>query len=201
MLTADDRAGLNDPIIRNPAAPVSYSLPMTSLGAPHLGRWPIRVDRVVYTTITLMAVLIVYDGWDERTLGGVAGVILGPVLAIFMSHIFAAAMAHRVELGTPLSARERRAVFVKESRFLLIAVPPLTVLLVLAAFGVSYARAIQVDVLLGVVSLGFWGGLAGRRAGLTGWAFVGTVAYGLAVGGVILALHTLLQPGVRVFAW
>jgi len=174
---------------------------MTSPSAPHLGRWPIRVDRVVYTTITLMAVLIVYDGWEERTLGGVAGVILGPVLAIFMSHIFAAALAHRVELGTPLTGRERRAVFVTESRFLLIAVPPLTVLLVLAAFGVPYAAAIQVDVLLGVISLGFWGGLAGRRAGLTGWALVGTIVYGLAVGGVILALHTLLQPGVRVFPW
>ena len=74
-------------------------------------------------------------------------------------------------------------------------------LFVLAAFGVSYSRAIQVDVLLGVISLGFWGGLAGRRAGLTGWPFIGAVLYGLAVGGVILALHTLLQPGLRVFDW
>ena len=43
----------------------------------------------------------------------------------------------------------------------------MAVLLVLVAFGVSYTRAIQVDVLLGV----------------------------------ILAVHTLLQPGVRVFPW
>ncbi len=49
--------------------------------------------------------------------------------------------------------------------------------------------------------MGFWGGLAGRRAGLTGWAFVGTTLYGVAIGGVILALHTLLQPGVRVLPW
>ena len=25
----------------------------------------IRVDRVIYTTITLMAVLIIYDGWEQ----------------------------------------------------------------------------------------------------------------------------------------
>ncbi|HZM66323.1 MAG TPA: hypothetical protein VFC16_08490 [Nakamurella sp.] len=171
---------------------------MTSPGAPHIGSWPIRVDRVVYTTITLMAVLIVYDGWEKRSLAGVVAVIVGPVLAIFLSHIFAAALAHRVTTGKRLSARERRAVLVKESRFLLIAVPPLGVLLVLAAVGVSYARAIQVDVGLGVLSLGFWSGLAGRRAGLTGWAFVVAVLYGLGVGGLMVGLHTVLQPGISI---
>ena len=69
--------------------------------------------------------LIVYDGWQKRSLAGVVAVIVGPVLAIFLSHIFAAALAHRVTTGKRLSARERRAVLVKESRFLLIAVPPL----------------------------------------------------------------------------
>ena len=98
---------------------------MTSPGAPHIGSWPIRVDRVVYTTITLMAVLIVYDGWEKRSLAGVVAVIVGPVLAIFLSHIFAAALAHRVTTGKRLSARERRAVLVKESRFLLTGAPSL----------------------------------------------------------------------------
>ena len=47
------------------------------------------MDRVIYTTITLMAVLLVYDGWDNLTLTGVIAVIIGPVLAIFLSHLFA----------------------------------------------------------------------------------------------------------------
>jgi hypothetical protein len=127
---------------------------------PHLGSWPIRVDRVVYTTITLLAVLMIYDGWDALTFSGVIAVIVGPITAIFMSHIFAAALAHRVTTGRPLTRPELRAVFEKESRFLLIAVPPLTLLLVLAGFGVSYSRSIQVIISMGVLSLGFWGGLA-----------------------------------------
>ncbi|HEY5114413.1 MAG TPA: hypothetical protein VIJ00_02705 [Nakamurella sp.] len=144
-------------------------------GAPRIGRWPIRVDRVIYTTITVMAALLIYDGWQQLTITGVIAVIVGPVIAIFLSHVFAAALAHRVAVGAPLSARERRAVVATESRFLLIAVPPVLLVLVLAAAGVSYARAITVAVGVGVLSLGFWGGLAGRRAGLRGWPFVASV--------------------------
>ena len=58
----------------NPDAPYA--------GRPRIGRWPVRVDRLVYTTITLMAVLVIYDGWDELTITGVIAVIVGPVTAI-----------------------------------------------------------------------------------------------------------------------
>jgi hypothetical protein len=168
-------------------------------GRPHIGRWPVRVDRLVYTTITLMAVLVIYDGWDELTITGVIAVIVGPVTAIFLSHIFAEALAHRVTTGHPLTRRERRAVLVKESRFLLIAVPPLMLLLILAVAGVSYTRSIQVIIIAGVLSLGFWGGLAGRRAGLRGWPLTVSVLYGLCLGGLILALQAILQPGNHPF--
>jgi hypothetical protein len=41
-------------------------------------------------------------------------------------------------------------------------------LVILTIVGVSYTRIIQVIVLTGVLSLGVWGGVAGRRAELTG---------------------------------
>jgi hypothetical protein len=69
-----------------------------------------------------------------------------------------------VELRRPLTRRERRDVLVKESRLLLLVVPPLGMLVVLRLVGLSYTRIIQVIVVAGVLSLGFWGGLAGRRA-------------------------------------
>jgi hypothetical protein len=49
--------------------------------------WGLRdipMDRVIYTTITLMSVLVVYDGWATLSFGGVAAVIIGPMLAIFL---------------------------------------------------------------------------------------------------------------------
>ena len=48
-----------------------------------VGRLRIRVDRVIYTTITLMAVLIVYDGWEQLHFWNVVAVMLWPILAIF----------------------------------------------------------------------------------------------------------------------
>ena len=58
--------------------------------------------------------------------------------------------------GHELIRQERRAVFVEECRFLLVAVPPLAILVVLAIVGVSYTRIIQVIVFTGVLSLGVW---------------------------------------------
>jgi hypothetical protein len=164
-----------------------------------IGRVKIRVDRVIYTTITLLCVLIIYDGWEQLQFSDVVAVIIGPSLAIFLSHIFGAALGTRVALGRPLTRRERWAVFVEESRFLLIPVPPLAILVVLAIAGVSYTRIIQVIVLTGVLSLGVWGGVAGRRAGVTGWRLVFSIAYGLLLGGIILVLQAVLQPGREPF--
>jgi hypothetical protein len=42
---------------------------------------PILVDRIVYATITIVSVLIIYDGWQNLRLVDVIGVLVGPVAA------------------------------------------------------------------------------------------------------------------------
>lgn len=54
-------------------------------------------------------------------------------------------------------------------------------------------------VLTGLLSLGVWGGVGGRRAGVTDWALVLPIAYGLLLGGTILALQAFLQSGHEPF--
>jgi hypothetical protein len=164
-----------------------------------IGRLKIRVDRVIYTTITLLSVLIIYDGWEQLRFWAVVTVIVGPILAIFLSHVFGATLGSRVARGRPLTRQEHRTVFAEECKFLLIAVPPLVILVILAIAGLSYTRIIQVIVLTGVVSLGVWGGVAGRRAGVTGWPLLIPITYGLFVGGTIFTLQALLQPGQEPF--
>ena len=164
-----------------------------------VGRLRIRVDRLIYTTITLISVLIIYDGWSRLTFWGVLAVILGPVMAIFLSHLFGAELGTRVALGRPMTWRERRKAFVEECRFLVVAIPPVLILIVLSLAGVAYARTIQVIVLVGVASLGVWGGIAGHRAGLTYRGVVMSTACGLLLGCVILVLQALLQPGQQPF--
>jgi len=146
-----------------------------------------------------MSVLIIYDGWATLRFWDVVAVILGPIVAIFLSHIFGEELGIRVALGRPLTGSERRAVIVEESRFFLVPVPPLILLAILTVAGVSYTRSINVIVLIGVISLGLWGAVAGRRAGLTGLSLVPATAAGLAVGCVILVLQAMLQPGSNPF--
>jgi hypothetical protein len=158
-------------------------------------RKDIRVDRLIDTTIALMAILVVYDGWTTLSFVGVALAIVGPILAIFVGHVYSVALGTRVELGRPLTGSERRRLLALEARFLLVAVPLLAILTVLSAFGVSYPDIIFVIIVVGMLSLGFWGAVAGRRAGLTGWALVASIGYGLLVGAVIVVVAVVLRPG------
>lgn len=156
---------------------------------------PAPIDRIIYSTITLMSVLIVYDGWQTLKLLGVVGVIVGPVLAMFLSHVFSAALAQHVTLGGRLSRPEWFGLIGSEAPFLLLVVPPLGILALLNLTGASLTTAIRVMLWIGTASLGFWSGLAGHRAGLRGWLLALVVAFGLLIGCVVLALQVFLQPG------
>jgi hypothetical protein len=163
------------------------------------GLQAVLVDHLVYTTITMMSVLVVYDGWPHLSVAGVAGVIAGPVLAMFISHVFAATLARHVALQRRLSAAEWGHVVLAEAPFLLFAVPPLAILALLDAAGLPVTQAIRVVLWIGTASLGAWSGLAGRRAGLRGGPLVLAVLFGLAAGFIVLALQVYLQPG-RAFS-
>ena len=156
---------------------------------------PVVVGRVVYGTITVMTVLVIYDGWQNLRFVDVVAVIVGPVLAMFLSHAFAGALAQQVALGRRPTNHERLRIVASESRFLLLAVPPLAIVSLLTVLGVSLNDSIRYVTALGALSLGFWGGLAGRRSGSSGWRLVLAVLAGLAVGGLVLALQIVLQPG------
>jgi hypothetical protein len=161
---------------------------------------PVDVDRVVYATITLMSVLIVYDGWQHLRFLGVVAVIVGPVLAMFLSHVFSASLALQLTLGRPVTVKERLTIARRESRFMLICGPPVLLVGILALFGVSMIDAIRYLLILGTGSLGYWSGRAGRRAGLTGWRLARAVLAGLVIGALILAMYVVLQPGKVVSA-
>jgi hypothetical protein len=156
---------------------------------------PILIDRIVYGTITVMSVLIIYDGWQNLRLVDVIGVIVGPVVAMFIAHVFAASLARQVELGRTLSWYDRRGIVGQESRFLLLCVLPVAIVSVLFAFGATLNDAIRVTLWVEALTLGYWGYLAARRAGVVGWRLLLYVAAGLILGVVVLLLQVALQPG------
>jgi hypothetical protein len=86
---------------------------------------PATIGRVVTATVTLVCVLVVYDGWAKLRVVDVVLIILGPVIAIFTSHVFSTTLVLQVELNRRPTRSEWFANARSESRFLLLAVPPL----------------------------------------------------------------------------
>ena len=167
---------------------------MTTTGFGYGSRL-VYLDRAIYTTITLMSVLVVYDGWQNLKLRDAVGVILGPVLAIFVSHVFSASLARQAELQKRPGRSETMRIIRTEARFLLLAAPALALVIILTVAGISLSQSIQIIIFLEGLSLGFWGFVAGRRAGLAGWPLALTVVMGLIMGLLVLALQVFLQPG------
>jgi hypothetical protein len=156
---------------------------------------PSFVGRVIYGTIALTSVLVVYDGWAHLRGIEVAGVIIGPVVAMFLSHVFAGSLAWQVAQGRGITGAERRRIVAEESRFLLLAVPPLVLVGLFSLFGLTLQEAIRNTVTLEALSLGFWSGLAGWRTGMRGGRLALAVTAGLLMGAVVLLMQVLLQPG------
>jgi hypothetical protein len=158
----------------------------------------VLVDRAVYGTITIMCVLIIYDGWTNLKVIDVIAIVVGPILAMFISHVFAASVAEHLALGRNRTRQEWLRTVRFESRFLLLAVPPVALLIALDAVGVSISHSIRVIIWIEGLSIGFWAGVSARRAGFGGRGVTLAVVAGFVVGAIVLLLQVVLQPGKAV---
>ena len=156
---------------------------------------PALIGRIVTATVALVCLLIVYDGWADLKPLDVVFVIVGPVVAICTTHIFSNTLVQLVAIGRRPTRQEWLATARFESRFLLLAVPPLAVLLVLHFANVALTDAIQVVIWLEALSLSFWAGLAAWYAGLRGRLLGLSILAGLVISGMVLLLQLILQPG------
>lgn len=156
------------------------------------------IDRAVYGTIVVTSVLVVYDGWAHLKVLGAIAVILGPIVAMVIGHMFAASLAAYAELRRPSTKQELLRIVRHESRFLLVCLPQIVLLLALKLAGVSLNDSVRVVIWTSAASLGFWGGIAARRAGLRGRGIALGVMVGFAVGGAVLLVQVFLQPGTAI---
>ena len=150
------------------------------------------IDRAVYGTIVVTSVLVLYDGWARLKVWGAVAVILGPVVAMVIGHVFSASLAAYAALSRPPTQHELLKIARHQSRFLLVCMPQIVLLLGLTLAGLSLNDTIRVLIWAGAASLGFWGGVAAQRAGLGGWGIALGVLMGFAVGGVVLLFQVAL---------
>lgn len=122
-------------------------------------------------------------------------IILGPIIAIFTSHVFSTTLVLQVELGRRPNRSEWLANALFEARFLFLAVPPLALLFLLTPATVSLEHSVRVVIWMETLSLAFWTGLAAWIVGMRGRPLVLAVLAGFVVSSVVLALQVTLQPG------
>ena len=178
--------------------PGRNTVPAVSGGVFRAAGRPDVISRAVYGTIVVTSVLVVYDGWTSLRLVDAMVIILGPVIAMVIGHIFAASLSAQASLSRRPTWGELLTTTGNESWFLLVAAPQIVLLLVLTLVGLSLDDTVQVLIWAGAALLGFWGGVAAKRAGLGGRGIALGIVMGCAVGAVVLILQVTLQPGKEV---
>ena len=125
-------------------------------------------------------------------------IVLSPIIAIFAAHIFSNSLVQQMELRRRPTMREWLALVGSESTLLLLAVPPLAILIVLRLANVALTDAVQLLIWLEALSLIFWAGLAAWHAGLRGRPLALSILGGVAVAAIVLLLQVFLEPGKAV---
>ncbi len=160
-----------------------------------LGPIEVRLERVVYATVVLMSVLAVYDGWAELTsFLGVAIVILAPLVALAVAHLFSEVIEEHYRLQRPLTGAEWRRLASGQLKILVAAVPPLVILGLGWLSPLDERRTIAVLLWTGVATLVVLSLVAARRAGIRGWRLAVAGLSGGVVGLLVISLQVLLKP-------
>ena len=161
----------------------------------HIGPVEIRLERVVYATVVLMSVLAVYDGWAELTsFLGVAVVIVAPLVALGIAHLFSEGIEEHYHLQRALTVAEWRRLALGQLTILVAAVPSLVVLGIGWVSPLDERRTIAVVLWTGVVTLVVLSLVAARRAGIRGWRLAVAGVGGGVVGLIVISLQVLLKP-------
>jgi hypothetical protein len=160
------------------------------------GRYRIDVAAWVYATVTVMSVLAVYDGWEDRKrYVGVVIVVIAPTLALAMAHLFADVLDFHVRRHRPPTRHEWWVMTEHATQYLLVAVPMLLILVVTGFIpSVDLRGSITCMLAFAILSLGWWGWIAGRHAGLRGARLLAASCAGLLIGVIVIGMQILLKP-------
>ena len=155
----------------------------------------VSIERLVYATVVLMSVLVVYDGWNDlATFAGVAVVIIGPILALAIAHLFAEVFELHFHKQRPLSRREWRELALDQVQLLLAAVPPLIILGLGWISPFNERHTIAALLWGGVATLAGLSYVAARRAGIRRWRLAVATLSGGAIGLLVISLQIVLTP-------
>jgi hypothetical protein len=162
----------------------------------NIGRLSFDPHRIIYATIILMTAFSIFDQGDKTLTAGplatLVAIALAPLFALTMAHAFAEALDLQIRKGRRLTGRDRRHLFLGNLEYMYVAVPPIVVAIVLALFGMTANHVIDVILVLGVLSLAFWGAYAARKARLGVGMQIRFAASYLVMGVIVIVVELLL---------
>lgn len=160
-----------------------------------LGPVPVSIERMVYATVVLMSVLVVYDGWQGlTTYAGVVAVIVAPTLALGVAELFAGSVEAHLRLERPLTAHDWGLLLLDQVQNLLAAVPPLVILGIGWLTPDKAFSTITVILWTGLMTLVVLALLAAARAGIRGWRLAVAGLMGGVAGLIVISLQVVLKP-------
>ena len=161
-----------------------------------IGPIPLDPSIWIYTTVSLMALLVVYDGWSElEGVGGIVLVVVGPTLALAVAHVFADFVGHVIHGSRPTDALLLRDLAFNFWQYLMVAGAALATLFVSSVILLQPpSESIRFMLVGATVSLTAWGGIAGWRGGYRGVWLVAAALFGLLVGFLVFGFQILLKP-------
>jgi hypothetical protein len=160
-----------------------------------IGRLSMDPHRIIYATILLMTAYAIYDeGTSPLKTGAyleLLGLSIAPLFALAMAHAFSDALDLQIRNQRRLTGHDRRHLAATNLQYLYVAIPPMLLIVALGLLDWDANDVIGIVQLMGLVSLGWWGYYAGRKAGvgrLRRWTF----AINYALMGLVVILVELI---------
>lgn len=142
----------------------------------------------VYSTITLLAVLVgLWRDGDHSVLGAI-GAIVGAVVAIWLATLIANRLSYRAVHGKPISRREYVRSFYTASGLLAPAIAPILLVLGSMTHLYSIQAALTASIVVSLLSLFAFSFVAGRKIYNSLFRLVVVSALEMSVGLVVIAL-------------
>lgn len=157
--------------------------------------WRLHVDveRYIYGTVSLLAVLAVYEGWgtDPGTVGFLV-VSVGTTTALFLAHLYGVATNEYLQMKRHLTLGEWGSLLTREAQYYLVLVPLGITFFVARFAGATVSSALRTTTLVGISLVAALVAYAAWSAGVRGWRLVAAAVGGLILGAVILAIELLV---------
>lgn len=157
--------------------------------------WHLNVDveRYIYGTVSLLAVLAVYEGWgtDQGTTGFIV-VSIGTTFALFLAHLYGAATNEYFQMRRHLTFREWTRLVAREAQYFLVLIPLTITFFVVRITGGTVSEALRATSFVGIGLVAALVTYAAWIVGVRGWRVVMAAVGGLILGAVILAIELLV---------